>query len=318
MTSNNESSVVCTEMGPHEASVLYTGAMCQAGALALEYQFERLFGYYQYRRISLSIESPGGAIDGLEYVLRVMHKWAKAGRAVAVGSTFQCGSAAAFLLAMGQWGHRRVDRATFLLFHSARVEGASMAGMTAAFSANLLKTLSSVDQKLLDVMLNKMLSETGGQQALADLVLARARFIDRHWSELALDLTTFTSGLDGNRKPDWLKAVQKWTRLGAEPKKFVLELKKHLNLRLQRDLRMDLCEAYVLCLIDEIDGVLDAGSAALAPATEVIRQELLPDEQPHWIEADSSCLPVTEASKDFGPSSRNLFAKCSGSAHDAA
>lgn len=318
MTSKDEFAVVCTEMGPQQASVLYTGTMCQAGALALEYQFERLFGYYQYRRISLSIESPGGAIEGLEYVLRVMHKWARQGRAVAVGSTFQCGSAAAFLLAMGQWGHRRVDRGTLLLFHSARTEGASMAGMTAAFSANLLKALISIDQKLLDVMVSKMLSETGGQQALAELVLARARFVDQHWTELALDLTTFTTRLDGNRKPDWMKAVQKWTRLGAEPKKFVLEMTKHLNLRLQRDVRMDLCEAYVLCLIDEIAGVLDAGSVELVRATDVIRQELLPDERPHWFESDSADLPVTEASKDFGPSSRTPFAQRSGSAHDGA
>lgn len=279
MTNTNEFTVGCTEMGSHEASVLYTGAMCQAGALALAYQFERLFGYYQYRRITLSIESPGGAIDGLEYVLRIMDKWARQGRTVAVATTFTCASAAAFLLAMGEWRHRRVDRGAFLLFHSARIDGSSMAGMTAAASTHLSQALISVDRRLLDLMVNKMLLETGGVQNLVDLVLARVRHVDLHWKELAANLTTLTTGADGKRKPDWLKAVQKWTRHGADPRKFLLEMKKHLNLRLQRDVRMDLCEAYVLCLIDQIDDVLDADSAELAPPTQAFVPEPLPDKQ---------------------------------------
>lgn len=291
MTSTNEFLVSCSEMGPHEACLLYNGAMCQAGALALEYQFERLFGYYKYRRVVLSIESPGGAIDGLEYILRVMQKWAKEGRAVAIRSTFQCASAAAFLLAMGEWGHRRVDRNTFLLFHSARIDSSSIVGMTAAFSTNLSQALNSVDRRLLDVMVNKMLLETGSAQALVDLVLARVRYVDMHWKDLAADLTTFTTGADGNRKPDWLKTVQKWTRLGADPKKFVLEMRKNLNMRLQRDVRIDLCEAYVLALIDEIPGVLDAKSTALSPSTAVIAQEILPDD-PH--DASGQYTPIAD------------------------
>ena len=134
MKNMNEFSVVCKEMGAHEASVLYTGAMCQAGALALVDRIDSLFAYYRYNRIVLSIESPGGAVDGMEYVLRAMDTWAKDGKSVAVESTFQCASAAAFILAMGEWGHRRVDRGTFLLFHSARIDGSSMAGLTAASS----------------------------------------------------------------------------------------------------------------------------------------------------------------------------------------
>lgn len=39
---------------------------------------------------------------------------------------------------------------------------------------------------------------------------------------------------------------------------------------------MNLCEAYVLCLIDEIDRVLDESLADLSPLTEVLAQELLP------------------------------------------
>ena len=275
MKNENEFSVRCTEMGPHQASISYTGLMCQAGAMALEYQIDRLFGYYKYMQVTLAIESPGGALDGLEYVLRSMRQWALEGRHVAVQTTFQCASAAAFLLAMGRWGHRRADRSTFLLFHSARVESAGM-GMTAAYSTNLSHALNSVDRKLLDVIVNKMLSEADGAKGLVEIVLSRMRFVDQNWKQLAADIATFTTGADGNRKPDWLKAVQKWTRLGGDPQKFVLEMKKHLHQRLQRDDRMHLLEAYVLCLIDEISGVVDANSSVTEPCALQVFVEQLP------------------------------------------
>lgn len=285
MENTNTFSVVCTEMGPHEASVQYTGAMCQAGALALAYQFDRLFGYFKYHRIMLSLESPGGAVDGLDYVLRTMQRWAAQGRVVAIGSTFQCASAAAFLLSMGEWGHRRVDRGTFLLFHSARLQSGSFTEMTAALSINLSQALNSIDKKLLDVMVDKMLLETGCAKHLGHMVAARLHHVDINWKRLAVDLTTFTTAFDGKRRPDWLKEIQKWARPGADPNKFVLEMRQHLNRRLQRDVRMDLCEAYVLCLIDEIVDVLAARSPqALSFAGEMV-QEMLPVDAPTLCQA---------------------------------
>ena len=259
MTTTTDFSLVCTEMGAHQACLSFSGTLCRTGALALESQFERLFGYYKYERIVLSIESPGGEIDGLEYVLRTMATWAGEGRVVAVRSTFQCASAAAFLLAMGQWGKRRVDRATFVLFHSARIDSSSMGGMTAAYSTNLSQALNSVDRKLLDVLVNRMLIQTGSGQRLADLIASRVGYLDHHWMEIAGRLSTLTGGGDP-RKPVWLKSLQKWTREGADPHKLVLELKKHLQSRLQHEARMDLREAYALCLVDEIAGVLDSDS----------------------------------------------------------
>ncbi|MFZ4479090.1 MAG: ATP-dependent Clp protease proteolytic subunit [Rhodoferax sp.] len=278
MASTNEFTVSCREMGSHEANVLYKGAICRAGALALESQLESLFGYFQYRRITLSLESPGGAIDGLDYVLRLMKKWARQGRVVAVESTFVCASAAAFLLAMGEWGRRSVDRSTMLLFHSSRIEAPAMLGMTAAISSNLSSTLQSVDRRLLEMLVNKMLLESGSNQDLVELVLGRMHFVEQNWMQLAGDLSTLTAGADGSRKPDWLKGLQKWTRHGADPKRFVAEMKKYLSLRLQQDSRMDLCEAYVLCLIDQIDGVVDADSVTHAPLPAAVAQDHFPDQ----------------------------------------
>jgi hypothetical protein len=290
MTATNEFSLNCTEMGAHEAHVLYAGVVCQAGALALEHLLAKVFGYYKYRRITLSIESPGGAIDSLEYMLRCIQEWSTQGCSVAVRSTFQCASAAAFLLAMGEWGHRRVDRGTFLLFHGTRVEGQSMSAMTAALSSNLSTVLHSTDRKLLDVLMNRMLVQSGGATNLVDLVLARIRFVDQNWKDLAAKLTTFTAGVDGNRKPDWLKLVQRWSRLSTDPRRFVLEMKKHLNMRLQLDVRTDLCEAWVLCLIDEISGVLAADCAELAPAADALVDAPMSD-VPHQVSSTHKDSP---------------------------
>ena len=271
MNERTEFSVVCSEMGTHEASLRYSGAMCQSGALAVELQLQSLFGYYKYNRIALTIESPGGELSSLEYVLRSLGKWAKEGRYVAVQSTFQCASAAAFLLSMGEWGERRVDRGTYLLFHSARIAG-TPEGMTAAYSNRISNTLNSLDRKLLGVMVDKMLAETGSVKGLSDLVLTRVRYVDANWADLCAQLSTLTNEIDGSRKPQWLKDFLKWARFEAEPKKLVAEMTKYLNLRMQRDVRMDLCEAYVLCLIDEIVDVIDADTVKLeGPKPELVR-----------------------------------------------
>lgn len=132
-----------------------------------------------------------------------------------------------------------------------------------------------MDKKLLDVMVDKMLLETGSPQHLAQLVGARLRHVDLHWKTLAVGLTTFTTAFDDKRRPDWLKDIQKWARPGADPNRFVLELKKHLSRRLQRDVRMDLCEAYVLCLIDEVVDVLMPDSPeSLSPRGERVREHV--------------------------------------------
>jgi ATP-dependent protease ClpP protease subunit len=257
------------EMGPHEAAMMYSGAVCKPGALALQREINRLFEYYKYPRITLTLESPGGAIDGLDFILRSMTKWANAGKHVAVRSTFLCASAAAYLLAMGQWGHRSVDRGTLLLFHNARISGASVSDMTAASTTHISRTLNGVDRKLLDALVGKLVKESGGPTELARLIESRLQFVDVNWSELALEFDTFTSSADATRLPTWIKPVQKLLRSGSDPAKFVVELKKLLAVRFLQESSMNTCEAWVLTLIDEISGVLDAMDFPLNSSSNV-------------------------------------------------
>ena len=262
--------VSCQHLGPDKAVVVYEGVICQAGAAALDQQLESLFGYYQYQRVELRLESPGGSVEAMNYILRQIGRYEREGRAVAVRTTFMCASAAAVLLAMGQWGERRVDQSTALLFHTARVDS-NLQGMTAAVSNSLSQTLLVADQRLVSTLLGRMLRETGSELALLDLVRSRLQQVESDWNQLESRLGYSKAETEGRGRPEWMRALAKLARPEMADGKFTASLKKHLYSRMQRDVQMDLREAYALCLIDEVEGVLSdvrRKSDAFQPATE--------------------------------------------------
>lgn len=247
--------VSCEHLGPDKAVVVYEGVICQAGAAALGQQLESLFGYYQYLRVELRLESPGGSVEAMNYILRQIGRYEREGRVVAVRTTFMCASAAAVLLAMGEWGERRVDQTTALLFHTARVDS-NLQGMTAAVSNSLSQTLLVADQRLVSTLLGRMLNETGSEQALLELVRSRLQQVESDWSRLESQLGSSRTEAEGRGRPEWMRALAKLVRPELVDGKFTGTLKKHLYLRMQRDVQMDLREAYALCLIHEVEGVL--------------------------------------------------------------
>ena len=247
--------VSCEYMGPDKAVVVYEGAICHAGAAALIQMLESLFGYYHYRRVDLRLESPGGSVEAMNYMLRQIGRHEQEGRVVAVSTTFMCASAAAVLLAMGQWGDRRVDQSTALLFHTARVDS-NLHGMTAAVSNSIFQTLLVADQRLVSMLVGRMLHETGSELALSELIRSRLQQVETDWSKLDCCLGLSKINKEGRARPDWARALAKIARPELQDGKFTVALKKHLYLRMQQDVRMDLREAYALCLIDEVEGVL--------------------------------------------------------------
>lgn len=254
---NNQSMnrVSCEQMEPHKAVLLYEGAICQEGATALVKQFESLFGYYQYQRVDLQLESPGGSLEAMNYMLRHIEKYEMDGRVIPVRTTFLCASAAAVILAMGQWGQRRVDQSTALLFHTARV-GSNLQGLTAADSNSLSQSLVVADQRMVSTLVGRMLREAGSEQGLLQLVRTRWQQVDRDWDRLACALGSLGDEVEGRGRPEWMRALAKLVRPEMPHGKFTSALKKHLYVRMQRDVRMDLREAFISCLVDEIDGIL--------------------------------------------------------------
>ncbi|MCF8169319.1 MAG: ATP-dependent Clp protease proteolytic subunit [Rhodoferax sp.] len=257
MRTDQSLSITCEHMGPHEAVVLYSGAICEAGALALQSRFQSLFGYYQYNRVQLQLESPGGSVEAMHFILRQMQRYEQQGRAIAISTTFLCASAAAVMLAMGSWGERKVDRSTTLLFHTVRIES-GLNAITAALSSSLSQSLQSVDRHLVDLLVKRMVMQTGSEEALAHLVVERCQYVERNWNKLAVQLGSLQSDSEGTRKPQWLKLMIKFARHGISAGKFTNELKKHLHSCMQREVRMDVRQAYALLLIDTVDGVIDA------------------------------------------------------------
>jgi len=262
MKVENTCSVVCEYLGPHRAVILYQGAICLDGAMAVERQLGSLFGYYKYTDICLRLESPGGSIDAMQFILRKMRDYEARGMEVAVCSTFLCASAAAFILAMGQWGTRYVDRSSNLLFHSARVATGGH-GMTAEVSTNLSQTLLNLDLRIVEVVVERIIAKAGGEVEFARLVLQRCAVVERDWDALSLELSGLYAGRASKQRPDWLRGLKKSAQSALAKGSFASEISKILYRRMQLDVRMDLREAYCTCLIDGIEGVLDAKAATV-------------------------------------------------------
>jgi hypothetical protein len=195
------------------------------------------------------------------YMLRQIARYEQQGKAIAIRSTFKCASAAAILLAMGHWGERRVDQSTVLLLHTLRIDS-NLKGMTATLSGSLSQSLTSADFHLLDILVQRMLDQSGSEAALIETVNARFKQVERNWSELETKLCPHIISNRRKSRPDWFRSLAKLDRAASADGKFTSDLRKYLYERMQSDFQMDLREAYVLCLIDQIDDVLSFSEIA--------------------------------------------------------
>jgi hypothetical protein len=240
--------VVCESMGPHQANVLYHGEITQDGVMTLDQIFQSLMDYYRYQQVNLRLESPGGSVEAMQHILRRMQHYEEHGKSIAIRSTFMCASAAAVLLAMGQWKCRVVERSTALLFHTARVDS-NMRAMTASMSGNLSQSLTGLDRDLVEMLVDRMLRMTGSHRLLKALVSDRYREVEKQ-AKSKVRVRSDLCGEGDPRKSDWVKVIPTVLRQEIDGNKFINTFKKYLHLRMQRDTPMDVPEAYVLCLVD--------------------------------------------------------------------
>jgi hypothetical protein len=257
----------CLSMGQHHATLEYCGPISREGALALAGRLEPLFGYYQYSKVILRLESPGGEVEGLDYLLRVLSQYAKQGKRVETQSTFMCASAAAVLLSAGHFGTRRVCSQTHLLFHSSRLQGANIE-WTAASSTMLTNALLSVDRKITEALLERLIAACGGKAGFVEVITARFSFVASNWSQLAPQLITLTSRDGDLSAPAWLKSLKRIMKLQSSPSQMIDAFKRNLVERFQTDTPMHALEAFVLCLIDEVQGVIHADQVRVDAAAE--------------------------------------------------
>jgi len=240
---------------PHSATLRYEGEICVEGVSLLVEQIRSTFDYYQYDHVGLHLESPGGAAVGLDYLLRNIAKYQDSGKSLHVRSTFLCASAAALLLAFGSWGTRRVDRATVLLFHFARI-GASVSGLTAQTANGYSRSLEQHDRNMIEKLVEHLSLQAGGISELLVLVRNRLDLLDSHWAWVDEQLSGVSQVKRHAGRPEWFKKLRIVSKEDGEISRSKTQYIKYLVEAFQRDAPIDLREAFALALIDVVDDVV--------------------------------------------------------------
>jgi ATP-dependent Clp protease, protease subunit len=98
-----------------------TGDIDMPVCYALIDELKLLHDYYQFRKVELQIDSPGGSADALHQMVISMRDWSKGNeRILKTVALNQACSAAAMLLSFGTVGHRHAMSTSRLLYHEVR------------------------------------------------------------------------------------------------------------------------------------------------------------------------------------------------------
>ena len=241
---------------PEIAKLRYEGEISLQGVSRLVEQIQSAFDYYQYDHVELHIESPGGAALGLDYLLRNISKYQSCGKTLQVRTTFLCASAAALLLAFGTWGERRVDRATVLLFHFARL-GSSVTGLTAQTAGGYSRALERHDQNMLEKLVDHLCLQAGGISKLKLQVRSRLDLLDSNWADIDEEIRGVALKKNNAARPEWFKKLRAVSKPQSDISKSRALYMKYVIEAFQRDAAMDIREAFALALIDVIDDIVE-------------------------------------------------------------
>ena len=262
-------------MNEKNMAIILTGPINTASVKRLVQEMDYGFDYYQFSGITVQLDSPGGEYKAMLTLLDCMKRRQQANQLINMQATHVCASAAALVHAHGTWGTRTVEPDTHLLFHWARALFQVGQVVTSDMAVSLAKGLSTVDQKILERLVASMCAGAGGEQALVDTMSARLDSLLLHWDETARALSDGVDGRSANQC-DWAKVLQKnikrW-QAECDVRKQVAGVVLCLKSRFEKDLAMDLREAYALCLIDVVKGILPVQKAAQTKQNMVVNVE---------------------------------------------
>lgn len=237
-------------------------------ASCFEKRLTVLFDYYKYRQVSLVLNSPGGSLTALQYILSVIGQARQNGYQVHTQGSFTAASAGALLLSHGEVGTRSVMTVTKLLYHHTRVNGAT-AGLTSSDAHRLSSAMKSHDDKLIAGLVAHLVKGFGSVEALCAQGAARCDLLASNQVTLAKELD-----LNVSSSFKWVNAVAKVYR-DCLQRNSTVPLQKYLEKRFAPDTAMDLHEGYALLLIDTVANVttlLPDAQPAMAPVTQVHNQ----------------------------------------------
>jgi hypothetical protein len=235
--------------GEQEGTLEINTDISEASAIGIGKHLDRFFGYYHYECVTLKLNSPGGAVVGLEYILEYIDSWRTRGRRVQTLAMFRASSAAALLMSLGEVGSRTAHRNSSLLFHDARI-GSTQYALTSGAADKLAIALKLVDQGMIQRLVAHCSQGFGGDRGLANEGARRCQMLRDQGPEIAQDLCV----LELRRPLKWLPpVVRMWA--DCQARNLLTPYTKHLVERFEEDSNMDLREAWALGLLDRVKGV---------------------------------------------------------------
>ena len=215
-------------------------------AYGLEKLLGTMFGYYQYRKVVLRINSQGGSLLALTDITDGLDHWRQKGREIHTVGTFRAASAGALLLSLGHVGTRTVNRHTSIQYHHSRVGGTAPV-LTAGSADMLAETMRRIDAKLIGGLVTHIVNGFGDVSDWVDEALARCELMCMATAAIEKELDLDKS----SKSQKWLTGVKRMfdeCRLRGTTSAY----QRYLAKRFAADTGMDLREAYCLVLIDRI------------------------------------------------------------------
>lgn len=252
---------ITVEHRPHEALLRLHGPVTQDALLTLRQHLEQARSYWQYSRVVLEINSPGGELLALRALATEIERWRKHGQFATTGY-MSVASAAALALSLGDIGERSVECFTHLVYHHTRVMGAGESPLTARHADATAKQLSRADRMLLEDLVDHLVRGLGGERALGEAGLERCRRLQHSAEEIRCamrndaGLSASVSAGPGRKiaTPKLLRRIESAYQRAQDHGQVGSFLDLLADLFAQ-DCRMPVDLAWTLLLIDKVEGV---------------------------------------------------------------
>ena len=260
-----------THFGPDRARITLAGPLDQAALLQLRRVFSSSINYYRYGVVELELQSPGGDAQAIKALVSEMQSLRNAACAVATTALMEAASAAAVALAMGDVGLRVAQPYSVLLFHDARISLSAEHAMTATDANAAARQLESLNQAIIDMLIQHIICARGGVNQMAHAGLTRCQTLQLQAERVVLELGADagisgqlgTKGCKGNPSENWFK-VLKEVYAGMLRKSDEALMGKFLTKLFAMDQRMPVELAWALQLIDHV-----STSSVMVPETKI-------------------------------------------------
>lgn len=234
----------------HDCRIIFNVAVDRHSVKALIEAINAAFTYYQYPLVTIDIDSPGGEIRALHFLMSQFERWRKESRRIATSASVSVSSAAAAILALGDHGTRNVDKTTSLLFHFARIFQPNST-LTADKASRLAKVMSREDERIIDRLLGHVVGPVNDPQAQGWRNQTRTRLT---WARSYLAQKDVSDHFYFPEARNRLQALEKL--ISSKRKKALRDrVQEYLKSIFLKDEPIDLLEAWCLNLIDEIRDV---------------------------------------------------------------